>query len=128
MKQLASAHGVHIQVKSAGVSAVPGAPASHHTDMILKNRGIDLQHASQPVTPDLIEWSDLILTMTTGHKDILLRYFPEAIPKSHTVKEFGGYGDGDVMDPFGGALEVYQNTEKELEQILYKIVTKLREN
>ncbi|HJV45245.1 MAG TPA: low molecular weight protein arginine phosphatase [Bacillota bacterium] len=126
MRQLAALHGLEMEVKSAGVFAMVGAPASSHTDTILRNRGIDdFFHSSQTVTPELIEWSDLILTMTTSHKDILLSYFPAAIPKTFTIKEYViNEENGDVTDPFGGPLEAYQETEKELNEILNKMITK----
>jgi len=126
LKQLAGQQGIPLAVQSAGVSAIPGAPAATHTVTILKNRGVDLQHASQSVTPDLVEWADLILTMTGGHKEMLNRYFSEAIPKTYTLKEYADEPENwDIADPFGGSLQHYQLTEREIQECVEKILRKL---
>jgi protein-tyrosine-phosphatase len=40
------------------------------------------------LSAELMEWSDLILTMTTSHKKDLIQQFPSAIDKTFTLKEF----------------------------------------
>lgn len=127
MKQIAQNANLQVQVQSAGVAAFPGSPASTHTDTILKSRGIHQNHVSQPVTPELVQWSDLILTMTESHKKILCRHFPGGEEKVFTVNEFAD-DKGDVTDPYGGSLEVYQETERDLEAVLNKIVNKIMMN
>ncbi|MEW9671213.1 low molecular weight protein arginine phosphatase [Ammoniphilus sp. 3BR4] len=126
MKRLAEQENLSVEIKSAGVAAASGTPASAHTATILKNRGVELEHASQPVTPELVKWADLILTMTYSHKQVVNRQFPEAQEKVFTLKEYiGEMGDLDVMDPFGGSLEVYRETESELEMALLKLKQKI---
>lgn len=121
LRQLAEKQHLPIQVKSAGVAAYPGGKASQHTDAILKERGITEDHRSQPVTLELIDWANLILTMTMGHKVMLCQQFPMASSKIFTLKEYVGEPDSDIMDPYGGSLEVYKQTEKELERLFEKM-------
>lgn len=128
MKQIAQDNNLQVQVQSAGVAAFPGAPASTHTDTILRSRGINHHHLSQPVTLELVQWSDLILTMTESHKQILCSHFPGVEDKVFTVNEFANEKGRDVTDPYGGSLEVYRETERDLEVVLNKIVKKIKMN
>lgn len=117
--------GMMIEVKSAGVSAYAGQSASEHTRQVLENRGISHDHSSQRVDDHLIVWADLILTMTHGHKSIVQQYFPGVAHKLYTLKEFVGEA-GEIADPFGGDLRLYQQCAAEMEQALDKLQEKLR--
>ncbi|MRG86210.1 low molecular weight protein arginine phosphatase [Salinibacillus xinjiangensis] len=79
---------VYINVQSAGIFAGHGQSASQGTKDVLSQKGIDCQHQSQPITPQLIEWADLILTMTMNHKQSILMQFPNAENKIFTLKEY----------------------------------------
>ncbi|RXT08686.1 low molecular weight protein arginine phosphatase [Ammoniphilus sp. CFH 90114] len=126
MRKLVEREGLKVEVQSAGVAAYAGTPASVHTSTILRARGIESQHASQPVTSELVSWADLILTMTMSHKQVVAGQFPEAQGKLYTLKEYiGGLGDMDIMDPFGGSLDVYRRTETELDAALEKLKDKI---
>ncbi|WP_134702495.1 low molecular weight protein arginine phosphatase [Ammoniphilus sp. YIM 78166] len=129
MKHLAHRENLPIEVRSAGVAAVEGAPASVHTTTILQERGMDLQHTSQQVSPELIKWADVILTMTGSHKQVVCRQFPEAQYKVFTLKEYiGETGYLDVMDPYGGSLEVYRETERDLDKALERLKDKIKQD
>lgn len=75
------------EVKSAGLYAVDGQDAYPHVKTVLEKRGIPIQHHSQKVTPELVNWADLILTMTQGHKAALIQQYPEKIEAIMTLKE-----------------------------------------
>lgn len=121
--------GLEISVKSAGVAAMDGQEASRHAKTVLSERGITHDHRSQPVTPDLLEWADLVLTMTYGQKEQLLFYHPEMREKVFTIKEYAYGEDRDgISDPFGGSLEVYQACAQELDQILEAVKEKVIES
>jgi protein-tyrosine-phosphatase len=78
-----------VTVRSAGVSAVNGSKASEHSIHVLQKRGIQANsHRSSRVTEEMVAQADLILTMTTGHKQWLIQTFPDAIHKTVTLKEF----------------------------------------
>ncbi|MBM7645372.1 protein-tyrosine phosphatase [Scopulibacillus daqui] len=75
-------------VKSAGVFANNGSPAHPHAVQVLKDRDISVDHRSQALDKSLIDWADLILTMTENHKQLLCGQYPESIDKTYTLKEF----------------------------------------
>ncbi|WP_098749235.1 low molecular weight protein arginine phosphatase [Paenibacillus sp. EZ-K15] len=88
LRKLAKQRGIPLETKSAGVSAVDGMPVSHHTESILRDQDIQERLVSKPLTANLVEWSDLILTLTQSHKQYAIRQFPHAADKMHTLKEF----------------------------------------
>ncbi|WP_050183367.1 low molecular weight protein arginine phosphatase [Domibacillus robiginosus] len=99
------------KVKSAGLYASPGAPASRGTTAILNEKGIPHNHAAAQVTEDLLEWADLVMTMTASHKQLIDVHFPQFRHKVRPLKE----ADGDVADPFGGPDAEYRKTYEELD-------------
>lgn len=110
-----AAAGRSMDAQSAGLFAVSGQPISQYASSAMQRRGIDATgHVSQPVTPALIEWADLILTMTDGHRRELLAQFPHASEKVHQLAAFargeaGGQGPAyDIVDPYGGSDERYE--------------------
>jgi protein-tyrosine phosphatase len=117
---------VVIEVQSAGVSAYTGQKASEHAREVLEQRGINHDHSAQRVDEHLIAWADLILTMTQGHKAVLLQYFPGVAHKLYTLKEFVGES-GEIADPFGGNLHTYQQCAEEMERSLDKLHGKLQD-
>jgi tRNA threonylcarbamoyl adenosine modification protein (Sua5/YciO/YrdC/YwlC family) len=102
-------------VASAGVAAVPGCAASIEAVEILQELGLDLsKHESQPLTDKLVRHADLIFTMTNGHKHAILRRWPEASNRTHTLRMDGG----DINDPIGGPKELYLEAANQVEQAL----------
>lgn len=87
-----------INVQSAGTTAIHHAPASNHTIQALYEKGIDLHHYSQPVTEKLVEWADIILTMTTSHKQSLIMQYPEHQDKYFTLKEYVAEADKEIWE------------------------------
>ena len=78
-----------IVVRSAGIAAEQGAKASPLAEQALQELGIDLkQHRAQGIDGDLVNWADLILTMTRRHKEVVIASFPAASEKTHVLKEF----------------------------------------
>jgi protein-tyrosine phosphatase len=88
LRRLAAERGLAIEVQSAGIFASPGAAMSNYSSHILRERGIDHSFGSQRVSEQLMNWADLVLTMTAGHKHELLLRHPNAAGKLFTLKEF----------------------------------------
>ncbi|MFZ3578593.1 low molecular weight protein arginine phosphatase [Virgibacillus sp. DJP39] len=86
----------HATVQSAGIFAGQNQRANHTAIEALNRKGIKLNHQSQPVTDKLLQWSDLVLTMTTQHKQSLILQYPEFQDKYHTLKEYVSDSDNDV--------------------------------
>ncbi len=110
---------------SAGVAAGSGDPASSGAIAAMDSIGLDLRnHQSQPANPSLLDRADLILTMTSNHRQNLLSRWPHL-----ATKTFGLAPDQmDVIDPFGGPVEVYQACAKKIDQYLDAWVQKLDED
>lgn len=87
-RKLAKREGLDCEVRSAGVSAMNGSPISRHSADILRTRGIADRLFSSAVTDEAMSWADLVLTMTTAHKEVLIRSFPAAVDHIYTLKEF----------------------------------------
>ncbi|WP_245630348.1 low molecular weight protein arginine phosphatase [Amphibacillus sediminis] len=75
-------------VKSAGLSAIKGIPTSEGAIKALATKGMSYKGSTQPITANLVEWSDLILTMTIQHKQRLVTKYPKALDKIYTLKEY----------------------------------------
>ncbi|WP_370223533.1 low molecular weight protein arginine phosphatase [Cytobacillus sp.] len=114
-----------VEVKSAGVFAAEGSGASTNTKSVLEEHGIPLQHQSSSMNEGLIDWATYILTMTAGHKNTVLSMFPDAVGKTFTLKEFAG-APGDIIDPYGGPVEIYRNTFKDLTEAIEQILDRIQ--
>jgi protein-tyrosine phosphatase len=88
LRKIAKEENIEVEARSAGVSAVNGSLASSQALQVLSEKGIDHSHRSQMVEASLVEWADLILTMTQNHKYFLMNDFPESIDKIYTLKEY----------------------------------------
>ncbi|MGG2017413.1 low molecular weight protein arginine phosphatase [Bacillus sp. S10(2024)] len=115
-------------VQSAGVFAAVGSDASSHAKSALDEKGIRVVHSSKQVTEGLLEWSDVVLTMTAGHRQLLLTHYPEISEKVHTLYEFVEGTNKDISDPFGGSLATYRATLEEIEQLMQTLVKKHSES
>lgn len=109
---------------SRGIAS-DGSGASVNACKAMAKMGIDVTaHVSKQLTIEDIENSDLVLTMTKGHKAVVLSAVPNAGDKVFTVGEYAG-GD-DVSDPYGGDESVYDACAEELYGYIEKIVEKLK--
>lgn len=114
---LAEPRGMSYTVTSGGIAAFAGDEASHYAKRALHTRGIDLcKHRSRRVQPPMMEQADLILCMTTAHRNTLRGAFPDMQGKIFTLGEYAGEGL-DVPDPFGGDMQVYERTAVILEEL-----------
>ena len=104
-------------VRSAGVSATDGTSISENALRALLEIELDVDHPSQQVTDELVEWADEIICMTANHREHLLYKFPKSESKTFTLKSWAGE-NGDVLDPFGGKLEMYQETRDEISKLI----------
>ncbi|WP_202079644.1 low molecular weight protein arginine phosphatase [Caldalkalibacillus salinus] len=113
-------------VQSAGIAAVEGGAAAEHVQRLLAEQGVQLDHQSQNVSPELMEWADLILTMTAAHQAILQDMYPE---KKDTIYPLKKYVDPNceqvnIMDPFGGDYHIYKFTMEEIDALLEQLKAK----
>ncbi|MBA4602949.1 low molecular weight protein arginine phosphatase [Thermoactinomyces mirandus] len=94
LREMAGRNRLPVEVKSAGVSAISGIKPSPQAVQVLKEKGIAYEHESQSLTPQLIDWSDLVLSMTGAHKKMIVHQFPHSAGKVYTLKEYALWGEG----------------------------------
>ena len=98
-------------VASAGTSSFNGGAPSPQAVEVLKGMGLDLSdHQAQPVREQLVRHADLILTMTRGHHQAIVNTWPQAAERTHLLCR----DNGDVSDPIGGPVELYQACAKQM--------------
>jgi len=114
-------------IASAGVNAWDGAPASRHAIAVMAQEGLCLQsHRSRQLTQVLVDEAQLVLTMTGGHKQIILSAYPASAGRVFTLCEYAGQS-GDVHDPFGGDEAVYRDCANQIKDLLHTCSDRLRE-
>lgn len=111
LRHMAKQRGLQLEVRSAGVAAMPGAPISRHAEAVLRDHQINDRITSSALDRNLVEWADLILTLTGSHKSHVLRTFPEVYERTHTLKEYveddpGVLDDLEELDSLSAALEL----------------------
>ena len=109
-----------VEVKSRGVATVPGLPASKEAIQAMTNKGVDIStHLSEPISSRDMAEADLVIAMTSAHKQMLLSRYSEFGHKIRTLSELlPGVLSGDVTDPFGQSQAVYDDTSDILEKSL----------
>lgn len=121
-RDLGSAEKIKYTIKSAGTSAGSGMPASTHSQAVAKERGLDLSsHQSRAISARDLEDCDIILTMTRRHRDMLVDVLPEC---ENRVRPLAGE-DHDIVDPFGGDLQTYQDCADDIERRLKTLLEQL---
>lgn len=122
MNKIAIENDLDVRVESAGIFAPDGERASDNAIEAVKKYNIDLsEHRTQPVTEHLISRSDIVLTMTEGHKKLIE---PLAGGKVFTLLEYSG-SQGDISDPYGGDLSEYEETAAEIYDALVDAAEKI---
>jgi protein-tyrosine phosphatase len=116
---------VDLVVRSVGSFAGRGAPASCGASIVAQRIGLALPgHRSTPPGPDLVDWADLVVAMTTAHRRVVEEIggagravlATELLPEEHP--EHGR----DVADPVGGGIERYEEVLDLLEQVVEGIL------
>ncbi|MFD2922932.1 low molecular weight protein arginine phosphatase [Halobacillus naozhouensis] len=77
-----------VEVRSAGIFAGSGQPLSEGSEHVLSEVGLSFNHSSTPIAQEIIDWSDLVLTMTDKHKQTLALQYPDEQTKFFTLKEY----------------------------------------
>jgi protein-tyrosine phosphatase len=113
-----------LQVRSAGIYAVPGDNISPQAKEVLSTEGIQTEHCAQRLSEELLEWADIILTMTKQHKNAVLLESPTLNKKVYTLTEYITDDAFDIMDPYGSSVEVYRRCAEEIYQHLEILMEK----
>lgn len=108
-RHIASEYSLELDSKSCGVAALDGARASDNALLAVKELYcIDLTtHTSQCIRQDLVQWADVIFTMSARHVDAVCRFFPECKDKIVCAQP-------EICDPFMQSLAVYKACARQL--------------
>ena len=114
-----------LSVDSAGTSASRGSPATREAIEVMAARGADLSdHRAKPMTRELVERADLVLTMTEDHRDTVARCYPEHVHKVVTLGTFAGTKK-EVADPIGQGRNAYESCADQLTSMVDAVVARL---
>ncbi len=103
-----------ISVVSAGAFAMPGARATPQAVDAVRTLGADLSsHRSRPLTVELIHQADRIYTMGRSHARAVTALVPSASDKVATLDPAG-----DIDDPIGGDISLYQDLAGQLRSLI----------
>lgn len=123
-RELESRGWSHVEVGSAGTSALGGEPASPGSIQAAAAQGLDLtSHESRRLDSAMVHASDVVLTMSTSHVEAV-----EALgggAKVDLLTRFAGDSAEMVPDPFGAPLPVYVETYAVLERLVQGALDRL---
>lgn len=127
LRQMVESEGIeYVQISSAGIFAFENQPASENAIAVTESRGIDLRsHKAKRMTRKQIDEYDLILTMTESHREAILGITADG-QKVHTLNGYVGRS-GEIIDPFGHSVEVYEQTIADMSKSLALLLEKIRQ-
>lgn len=118
-----------VKAISAGIAAIPGSKTSKNTVTLIKDKfSKDLSDRnSVRLQEEMLSESDLILTMTGYIRDALVDRFPQYKNKLFTLNEYVNLKQ-DIIDPYGGDIEVYEKTFHILKKSIDLLLNKIKED
>jgi protein-tyrosine-phosphatase len=115
------------QIQSAGTWAEQGRSATQLSQIVLRQRNVDLSdHRSRPIDPNLLASTSVVLVMTRHHQEAIRAEFPEAQGKVYLLSQLIDL-DFDIADPYGGSLDDYELCATDLQNILTQGYDRLAE-
>lgn len=119
----------NISSTSAGLNAIKSSKTSKNAVSVVKdNLHIDISaREAVQLNSEILEASDLILTMTSNMKHNILFSFPKLVDRVYTLNEYVGL-EGDILDPYGGDYILYSSTFNELKNRILLLFKKLKED
>lgn len=110
-------------VSGAGISAEAGGDMSEQAKQVLKMRGISFgKHTPKQLDIAAVEKADYVICMTAYHKFAIEAVTGER-KNLFTAGDFDG--NGDVDDPYGSGVEIYNEVAERLTNLSDAIIFKL---
>lgn len=118
----------NVFVYSAGTTAESGNLPSEFAVTAARKYGADISHyLSAPLTKELINSADLILTMSPSHKKTVIGLAPKAKAKTFLLKEYAFGLIEEIEDPIGQPLAVFERVAKVINESLKKVAKEIKE-
>lgn len=122
MKDLSRAKDLGIEASSAGILTMDGLEPSENSVLAMEDIGLDISgHRARQLTQEILDESDLVLTMSRSHMDNILMHFQIDRSKLHTVISYAYGREGNIVDPYGMDYGMYRKTRDEIKGALEKI-------
>jgi protein-tyrosine phosphatase len=128
-RDLAARGWSHVEVRSAGIGAADGSPASGGALGAAARHGLDLsRHEAHRLTGESVDWADLILTMSPHHLQVARAM--GGAEKAAMITELAAAQDPvgvpeSVVDPFGGSDSEYEATFELLERLVDRVLDRV---
>jgi L-threonylcarbamoyladenylate synthase len=108
-------------ITSAGTLGIVGFPASDEAVEACAVKQVDISgHRSRALTMHLIQQSDLIFTMTRGHRQAVVEMCPEAASKCLLLDD-----GADIPDPIGQSQAVYDKCAERIDKAIAKRIDEM---
>ena len=109
------------EIFSRGLSVSYGQEANPKSVIAMDREGLDIRgHKAQQFNVSEVKDRTLILTMTRGHRDYLLAYYPGLKGRVHTLLSYVEM-PGDIADPFGAGQSVYDACAAQIKKAVMKL-------
>lgn len=116
---------------SAGIFVDPymNMASTEAINVMQKEYNIDIsKHIPTKISPKMIEEAELVLCVGEDKVLYLKRIVPENVSmKIYNLKTFVGLS-GNIEDPFGGDYDLYKRCANEIDEIIVKLIEKLKLN
>ena len=102
---------LEIEVKSAGTLGYEGLCPTKEVLLLLEEEKIRGDgYCSKALTPEVLEWADLILVMEPRHREAVKGLVSDAEKNTKYLREFDETTDEtEIPDPIGRPLDIYKN-------------------
>ena len=113
-----------ITVESAGLGALVGHPASDYSIELMDEMGLDIRaHRARQIHPDMVQATDLVLVMESGHRRSIDDADPTARGKVHRL---GEWQDKEIADPYRQPKEAFADALEDIKVGVASWVEKIR--
>ncbi|MGL5478746.1 MAG: low molecular weight protein arginine phosphatase [Clostridium sp.] len=118
---------IDIIADSAGITIIPGSlPTEKSINLVKDKLNIDINdREAKQVSIKKLEKADIVLTMSSYSRDFIKEKFPKFKNKVYTITEYAGV-KGGVTDPYGSSVVVYQKTYEELEELVSRVLDRIK--
>jgi protein-tyrosine-phosphatase len=116
-----------VRVRSTGIWALEGQPASAYAVQVMAERDLDISgHRGRNLTQADVDEADLILVMTLRHKEAIAQDFEHSDGKVYLLSAMAGQ-PYDIQDPYGGSIIEYRRTATELADLVERGYSRVME-
>jgi protein-tyrosine phosphatase len=117
-----------IAVYSSGISAYTGdSPTEQAIEVMNEEYDVDItNHQATNIEESNIEFMDLILCMTTTHKNYIIQRYPKLKDKVFSLSEYviNNKENINIPDPYGFGVKTYSDCAKYLNNCIELLLKK----